>query len=223
MNSSKYFIVPVLALSLFSCKQKTASTSVDTVSNKKDTVQSDSIIKAADTSVVKLPADQPIPLAQLVVPGVSLGQTTVNENGESIHKRLGTPDAGDAAMGKSISIWYANHDTTGYVTQMYFSRGQGDDDIKRVKQIRVTSPVFKINSKLHTGVPLKSVWPLYHLKKVATFTDKGGKRSLYDDINGGIAFDVDDKDIITGITVHEPGREAASTYLPFFASLKALK
>nr|WP_067059305.1 hypothetical protein [Mucilaginibacter sp. L294] len=223
MNSSKYFIVPLLALALFSCKQKSAPTSADTVIDKKDASQPDSIIKAADTSVVVLPEDKPAPLAQLVVPGVSIGQTTINESGENVHKRLGTPDAGDAAMGKSISIWYANHDTTGYVTQMYFSRGQGDDEVKRVKQIRVTSPVFKINSKLHTGVPLKSVWPLYHLKKVATFTDNGSKRSLYDDIKGGIAFDVDDKDIITGITVHEPGREAASTYLPFFSSLKALK
>jgi hypothetical protein len=83
--------------------------------------------------------------------GVSIGQTTINESGENVHKRLGTPDGGDAAMGKSVSIWYANHDTTGYVTQMYFSRGQGNDEIKRVKQIRVTSPFFKINNEVHTG------------------------------------------------------------------------
>lgn len=216
MNPSKYFIVPVLAMALLSCKQKNVSTPAETS-------QPDSIIKAADTSVVDLPGDKPVPLAQLIVPGISLGQTTINESAENVHKRLGTPDGGDAAMGKSISIWYANHDTTGYVTQMYFSRGQGDDEVKRVKQIRVTSPAFKINSKLHVGTHLKSVWPLYKLKKVATFTDNGGNRSLYDDIKGGIAFDVDDKDIITGITVHEPGREAASTYLPFFSSLKSLK
>ncbi|MEB0260838.1 MULTISPECIES: hypothetical protein [unclassified Mucilaginibacter] len=47
--------------------------------------------------------------------------------------------------------------------------------------------------------------------------------SLYDDSKGGIAFDVDDKDIITGITVHEPGRGAASTYLHLFSDLKPLK
>jgi len=223
MNFSKYFIVPALAIALFSCKQKTTPASADTIANKTDTPQPDSLIKAADTSVVDLPGDKPVPLSQLIVPGISLGQTTINESGENVHKRLGTPDGGDAAMGKSISIWYANHDTTGYVTQMYFSRGQGDDEVKRVKQIRVTSPAFKINSKLHVGIPLKSVWSLYNLKKVATFTYNGGKRSLYDDIKGGIAFDVDDKDIITGITVHEPGREAATTYLPFFSGLKPLK
>jgi hypothetical protein len=223
MNSSKYFIVPVLAMALFSCKQKNAPASADTTVNNTDTSHSDSIIKSVDTNAVDLPGDKPIPLAQLVVPGVSLGQTTINESGENIHKRLGTPDGGDAAMGKSISIWYANHDTTGYVTQMYFSRGQGNDEVKRVKQIRVTSPAFKITNKLHTGVSFKNTSSLYALKKVATFSDKGSNRTLYDDVKAGIAFDVDDKDMITGITVHEPGREAASTYLPFFSNVKTLK
>jgi hypothetical protein len=222
MNGSKYLIVPVLAMSLLACKQKSTSSSADSIVNKKDTSHSGSI-KSIDTNTTDLPGNKPVPLSQLIVPGISLGQTAINESGENIHKRLGTPDGGDAAMGKSISIWYANHDTTGYVTQMYFSRGQGDDDVKRVKQIRVTSPAFKINSNLHVGVPLKSVWPLYNLKKTATFTDKSGQRSLYDDIKAGIGFDVDDKDVITGITIHEPGREAASTYLPFFSSLKTLK
>lgn len=222
MNSSKYFIAPMLAMALISCKQKTTTTTADSVVTKTDSSHSDTI-KSIDTNTVDLPGDKPVPLAQLIVPGVSLGQTIINESGENVHKRLGTPDGGDAAMGKSISIWYANHDTTGNVTQMYFSRGQGDDEVKRVKQIRVTSPAFKINSKLYVGVPLKSVWPLYKLKKAATFTDNGDKRSLYDDIKVGIAFDVDDKDIITGITVHEPGREVASTYLPFFSNLKSLK
>jgi hypothetical protein len=223
MNLSKYIIVGAMTTALFSCKQKNVPTSVDTIINKTDTSHSDSLIKAVDTSIVDLPGDKPVPLSQLIVPGISLGQTTINESGENIYKRLGTPDSGDAAVGKSISIWYANHDTTGYVTQMYFSRDMGNDETSRVKQVRVTSPAFKINSKLHVGVPLKSVWSLYNLKKVATFTGKGGKRSLYDDVKTGIAFDVDDKDMITGIAVHEPGREAASTYLPFFSSLKALK
>lgn len=222
MNIPKYLILPMLALAVVGCQQNKAPKSTDTVAKNTDTTVSDNT-KVADTTTVDLPGDKPVPLAYLIVPGISIGQTTINESGENVHKRLGTPDGGDAAMGKSISIWYANHDTTGYVTQMYFSRGQGDDEIKRVKQIRVTSPAFKISNKVYTGTPFKSVWASYKLKKVATFTDKGGNRSLYDDVKGGIAFDVDDKDIITGITVHEPGREAASTYLPFFSSLKPIE
>jgi hypothetical protein len=218
MNFSKYLIVLVLALSVTACQQNKAPKSADTIVNNTDTTRSGT---SPDTAVVNHPGNRPVPQAQLIVPGTSIGQTTINESGESVHKRLGTPDGGDAAMGKSVSIWYANHDTTGYVTQMYFSRGQGNDEIKRVKQIRVTSPFFKINNEVHAGVPLKNVLLLYKLKKVALFTDKGDSRSLYDDVKGGIAFDVDDKEIITGITVHEPGREAASTYLPFFPTLKS--
>ena len=220
MNLSKYFIVAVLAVALFSCKQKNAPGSADTIANKTDTSPSDTL-KSPDTAAMDFPGDKPVPLAQLIVPGISVGQTTINESGENIHKRLGTPDGGDAAMGKSVSIWYTNHDTSGYVTQMYFSRDMGNDETSRVKQIRVTSPFFKINNKLHTGVPLKNVLSLYKLKKVALFTDKGESRSLYDDVKGGISFDVDDKEIITGITVHEPGRAVTGTYLAFFPSLKS--
>jgi hypothetical protein len=218
MNFSKYFTLIILIATLFSCKQKNAPTSADTMATKANTSHTNG--KTIDTNAVDLPGDERIPLAQLVVPGISIGQATINESSENIHKRLGTPDEGDAAMGKSVSIWYANHDTTGYVTQMYFSRGQGDDEVKRVKQVRVTSPAFKITNKAHVGVSFKNVSSLYALKKVATFTDKGSNRTLYDDVKTGIAFDVDEKDMITGITVHEPGRAATGTYLAFFPSIK---
>jgi hypothetical protein len=36
-------------------------------------------------------------------------------------------------------------------------------------------------------------------------------------------FEADDKGTCTGIAVHDPGREATSTYLPFYSDLKALK
>lgn len=222
MKISKYLILPVLALSVTACQQNKAPKSTDTVT-KADTISNTDTTKTADTTTIDMPGDKPVPLAQLIVPGISVGQTAINQSGEDVHKKLGTPDGGDAAMGKSVSIWYANHDTTGYVTQMYFSRGQGNDEVKRVKQIRVTSPFFKISSKVYVGTRFKNVWSAYKLTKVAMFTDKGKALSLYDDVKGGIAFDVDEKDIITGITVHEPGREAASTYLPFFSDLKQLK
>ncbi|QHS55024.1 hypothetical protein GWR56_05530 [Mucilaginibacter sp. 14171R-50] len=216
MISSRYLFIPLLAIIVISCKQKPASTADNSQAE-------DTTVNKVDTAVVDLPGDKPIPLAQLVVPGISLGQTTINESSENIYTRLGKPDAGDAAMGKSIAIWYANHDTTGYVTQMYFSRDMGNDETSRVKQVRVTSPVFKVTNKLHTGAPLKDAMALYHLKKVATFTDKGNSRSLYDDAKAGIGFEADDKNIITGITVHEPGKDVTTTYLPFFADLKPVK
>jgi hypothetical protein len=218
MKLLKYLFI--LALAVTSCKQKTSPTTAGAIT--RDTTTSDTA-KTNDTTAADLPGDKPVPLAQLIVPGISVGQTAINESSENIHKKLGKPDGGDAAMGKSISIWYANHDTTGYVTQMYFSRNMGNDETSRVKQIRVTSPWFKISNKIHAGVPFNSVEPAYKLKKVALFADKGQQRSLYDDVKGGISFEVNDKGIITSIAVHEPGREAASTYLPFFSNLKMLK
>lgn len=222
MNVPKYLIIPTLALAVTACQQNKTPNATESVATSADTAKADST-KPNDTTAVDLPGDKPVPLAQLIVPGISIGQTTINERAENVHKKLGTPDGGDAAMGKSISIWYANHDTTGHVTQMYFSRGQGNDEVKRVKQIRVTSPFFKLNSKIYSGTTFTRVKSAYELKKVATFTEKGNERTLYDDSKAGIAFDVDEQNQITGITVHEPGRDASTTYLPFFSDLKILK
>jgi hypothetical protein len=222
MRFTKNLIIPILAVALFSCKQKATQTTTDTAKHNTDSSNTDTI-RTTDTTALDLPGDKPVPLKLLIVPGVSLGQTTINEGSENIYKRLGKPDAGDAAMGKSIGIWYANHDTTGYVTQMYFSRDMGNDETSRVKQVRINSPAFKVNNKLHVGVPFTNAKALYKLTKLGTFEEKGGKHTLYDDNKAGIAFETDDKNVISGITVHEPGRDVATTYLPFFPSLKTVK
>jgi hypothetical protein len=222
MNVPRYLIVPILAAAITSCQQNKAPESIDTLAENADTTVLDNT-KVADTTAIEMPGDKPVPLAQLIVPGISVGQTAINESSELVHKKLGKPDAGDAAMGKSVSIWYINHDTTGYVTQMYFSRDMGNDETSRVKQVRVTSPAFKVSNKIYTGVPFKIAESVYKLKKTATFEDKSGKRSLYDDVKGGIGFEVDDKGTITGIVVHEAGREATATYLAFFPNLKPVK
>ncbi|MCO5936848.1 hypothetical protein NAF17_14995 [Mucilaginibacter sp. RB4R14] len=47
-----------------------------------------------------MPGYKPVPLAQLVVPGISVGQTAINQSGEDVHKKEGTPGGCDAAMGK---------------------------------------------------------------------------------------------------------------------------
>jgi hypothetical protein len=222
MNVPRYLIVPILAAAITSCQQNKAPESIDTAAENADTTVLDKT-KVADTTAIEMPGDKPVPLAQLIVPGISVGQTAINESSEVVHKKLGKPDAGDAAMGKSVSIWYSNHDTTGYITQMYFSRDMGNDETSRVKQIRVTSPSFKVSNKIYAGVPFKIAESVYKLKKIATFENKGGKRTIYDDVKGGIGFEVDDKDMITGIVVHETGRTATGTYLAFFPNLKPIK
>ena len=91
-----------------------------------------------------LPADSTIKKEvspeQLILPGKAIGRTTLNEDATLIAKVLGPPDKGDAAMGKALSTWYANHDPTGYQTSIFFERQMGGDETSRAKQIRITSP-----------------------------------------------------------------------------------
>ena len=62
--------------------------------------------KPANTAFI---AQKPVSVAQLVVPGKSIGQTKLKEDAVLVYKKLGRPDAGDAAMGKSLATWYAGH------------------------------------------------------------------------------------------------------------------
>jgi len=219
MNIRSFIILPAIAFTLIACQQSKTSNVNESVFSSADSADSDSI-NPDSVEATEQAGDRPDGMTQLIVSGKSIGQISINESGENVHKQLGKPDGGDAAMGKSISIWYANHDTTSFVTKIYFSRGHGNDEIKRVKQIRVTSPFFKLRADIYTGKPLMKAKALYQLEKVATFTERGHIRILYDDLRAGIAFDVDDKDLITGLTVHEPGRSVSTTYLDFFSDLK---
>ncbi|MES2826935.1 MAG: hypothetical protein V4687_02215 [Bacteroidota bacterium] len=221
MNISRFIIIPIILLAAASCQQQKTPNATETISTSIDSSKGDSV-KTQGIDEMNQASKNPVATAQLIVPGKRIGQISINESGEDVHKKLGVPDAGDAAMGKSISIWFANKDTTSYVTQIYFSRGQEDDDVQRVKQIRVTSPAFKLNNEIGVGSALDRVKTAYQLIKTATFTEKGVKLFLYDDSKAGIAFDVHNN-VISGITVHEPGREAAKTYLSFFPDLKIIE
>jgi hypothetical protein len=129
--------------------------------------------------------------------------------------QLGKPDASDAAMGKSLAVWYAGHDTSAYKTQIFFSRNMGVDDTTRVQQIRVTSPAFKVSNKVYAGMPVKNAMAFYKLVKVGQFKEKGNSYTIYD-VTKGIAFDADSKGNISGIAIYEPGRATKSPHLPFY-------
>ena len=217
MNTYKYLITSIAAIAVMaSCQPKGGK-------NYNKTTNPDSS-KTADTSQpADMPGDKPVPLSQLIVPGISVGQVAINEGSESVHEKLGRPDAGDAAMGKSVSIWYANHDTTGYQTQIYFSRDMGNDETARVKQIRVTSPFFKVTEDLFTGQPFKTAAGQFKLVKMGTFSSNGKTYTIYDDKATGISFEEDADGKCTGITIHNPGRDVTGTYLTFFPNLQYAK
>ena len=179
--------------------------------------------KATDTTTTEVgisdtTGEKPVPAEQLILPGQSIGTISINENADSVFRKLGKPDAGDAAMGKSLSTWYAKHDTSGYETQIFFSKQMGTaDETSRVKQIRITSPWFKTTDYMGVGMHLQTIESKkeFSLKKSSQYTDEGKQFFIYDDADAGIAFEINDKNICTGIIIHEPGKDATSSYIAF--------
>ena len=173
--------------------------------------------KVADTvfSTVISAEEKLVPAAALIVSGKSIGQITLRENADSVYKALGKPDSGDAAMGKSLSTWYADHNPKGYQTQVFCVRNLGnpDENISRIKQIRVTSPYFKTSERIGAGSTLTEIQTKFKVIKTASYPDKKPPYQIYDD-KKGIAFE-----ILNGkcraVIVYLPGDRGGITYLSF--------
>lgn len=164
-----------------------------------------------------------VPAAQLIVPGKSIGQTSIGENAENVFRRLGNPDSGDAAMGKSLSTWYAKHDVKGYQTQVFCSRNMGnpDETVSRVIQIRVTSPYFKTANGIGVGSMLKQINASFISKKSSFYKENKQTFFVYDTAEG-IAFETTAGGKCVGIIVHALKNYGGATYLPFHDHQKML-
>jgi hypothetical protein len=159
-----------------------------------------------------------------ITPGKSMGKIFIDENAANVFSLLGKPDAGDAAMGKSLSTWYQDHNAAGYQTQVFFSRQVGaNDDISRVKQIRVTSPEYKTGDSIHVQTLFKDIKASgqFKLNKVAMYNEGGKAFILYADVSKGIAFETGEDEKCSGIIVFEPGH--ILSYFPFHAKMQILK
>jgi hypothetical protein len=158
--------------------------------------------------------------AQMIVPGKSVGKTFIGENMSHVFARLGKPDNGDAAMGKSMSFWFAKHDTSGYQTAVFASRRIGTPDEKnsRVQQVMVTSPYFKTAELLHTGSSYQEIAKKYVLKKAAVFAKGKYNITLYDTPKG-ISFEIGPDSLCKSIIVHLPNLGGASAYLAFHPAM----
>lgn len=168
-------------------------------------------------------AQKPVTAAQLIAPGKSIGQTKLLEDAKVVFKRLGKPDSGDAAMGKSLSTWYANHNPKGYQTQIFCSRkmGSADETISRVIQIRITSPYFKTTNGIGVGSTLKQINASFTSKKTSSYQENKQTFFVYDSVKG-IAFEVSAGGKCVGIIVHLLKDYGGTTYLPFHYNQKML-
>ncbi|WP_374163330.1 hypothetical protein [Arcticibacter sp. MXS-1] len=150
----------------------------------------------------------------LLVPARSAGQTKLNAKTEELVKRLGKPDGGDAAMGKTVSVWFNDHDSLSNSLSVYSVRSSPPDESYKIRQIRVTSPAFKTPEGLHTGSPIGEIRRAYPLTKTESYKDKGKRYALYDS-EQGIAFEVGPDSSCVAIIIHEKGLDRQTTYLKF--------
>lgn len=154
--------------------------------------------------------------AALIVPEKSIGKISLKEDAAEVYKQLGKPDSGDAAMGKSLSTWYASHDPKGYQTQIFCSRNMGnpDENISRVKQILVTSPFFKTKEGLGVSSTLKEINTVFKVIKTVSYEKKKPPYAIYDN-EKGIAFEINNSQKCLAIIVYLPGDRGGITYLSF--------
>lgn len=201
----KYLLILSIPLIIFSCKDKP----------NRNFAKEDSAATVNNTV-------KEVAAGDLIIPGKSIGKIRINENSAKIVSLLGKPNSGDAAMGKALSTWYHNHDTSAYQVQVFFSRQMGTaDDTSRVKQIRVTLPGYQTADQIHAGTSFKDISAKFRLEKIATYQEKGKPFSIYAATSEGVAFEVDSDQKCSGILVFEPGHPLS--YFPFHANMQLMK
>jgi hypothetical protein len=211
----------LISIAMANCTSDTKSTinqadSLTTI--KSDTSQSTAPV---DTQASKTPVSTP-QKDWLLVPGVAVGKMQVNENAAQAFKVLGVADGGDAAMGKSVAIWYNNHDSTANSVAIYTVRDTGDAPIALIKQVRVTSPIFKTKEGIHPGSTLAEIKSAFKVSPTETYKDEGQTYKIYSS-NKGIAFEMDSKDKCVAVVVFESGKPLPGTYLKFRTTNKFIK
>jgi hypothetical protein len=149
----------------------------------------------------------------ILVPGESAGVTLINSDLDEVIKRLGRPDSGDAAMQKSVSVWYGNHDPGEHSVVIYATRSPGNDEVARVKQIRVNAPKFEAVSGVGVGTNEKDIRSRYKVREVETYTGLDGKKSKVLDSEDGIAFEIGADGICDAVVIHAPGKDQYGSYL----------
>ncbi|PWS28548.1 hypothetical protein DHW03_01445 [Pedobacter yonginense] len=209
MKSINIFLVG-LSLSFASCQ----------FSKTNDTSKADSI-ESIESGPGKIVDER-----YLVVPGRSVGEISLGEDMETVGKRLGRPDAGDAAMGKAWGIWYNKNSNGGLSNELAIYSSYKDTTLtsKDVKQIRITSNQFKTQDGFGTNRTLSDTQVKYpDLIKVATYINEAKDSvTVYDSKTEGIGFEfVKGKSI--SLTVHQKNAAVNGTYLTLHPEWKLVE
>lgn len=206
----KIFVLLISILSLFtSCKERNPA-------SEQQREIYDTIVK-------------PQPSVNLtIVPGQSIGNVSLEQNATEL-SFLGTADLSDAAMGKSWETWYStnskrvNGKTELNIYTTYKDNGMTE---KVVRQIRMTSPDFKTPNGIQVNSSfedIRSSFPELHL--LGSFIKPGTTDTvkLYDAIDSGIAFEIDNTQPdmrCLAIIIHRKTVPVTEEYLNFHPDLK---
>ena len=209
----KFFSIISLLFFFISCGQQEKSI--------KDGVIVDSLLPK--NNLVINAADTLTDSSKLIIPGKSLGPIYLMERSDSVFLKLGKPDAGDAAMGKSVSI-YKNKDNNTDL-KIYFVTNMGaQNEAPRAKLIHTNSSFFTTENNIKVGSTLEEIKEYFlDIKHIAVVTINKDSLQLFDAEKEGITFEVDSKNICRGLTVHLVGEGLQPTYLPFYDSFEFIK
>ncbi|WP_316844583.1 hypothetical protein [Pedobacter psychrodurus] len=162
----------------------------------------------------------------LVVAGHSVGEIALGEDMEQVGKKLGRPNAGDAAMGKAWGIWYSDDSTAKHRNEIavYSSYRDTSMRIKDVKQIRITSNKFKTQEGLSTGSTLEQTKQKFPaIEKLSAYLNEDKDTiTVYDAKKDGIGFEfLKGKSI--SLTVHPVNIPVNATYLTLHPEWKLIE
>ena len=158
----------------------------------------------------------------LIVPGQSIGEISLGEDMESVGKKLGKPNAGDAAMGKAWGIWF-DDDSTGNELAIYSSYRDTSMRVKDVKQIRITSNRFKTQDGFSLGRSLRDTKLKFPaMEQLSAYLNEQKDTVLvYDAKQDGIGFEFA-KGKGVALTVHQSNKSVNDTYLTLHPEWKMI-
>ena len=156
---------------------------------------------------------------RLIVAGQSIGRLKIGAEMDSAVKSLGATSDEDGASGRLRLTWISK----GSKSQRLDVIGERDFNATRnvdafyIRQMRVTSPFFRLRNGIKTGDSLRKLQEHFpDLRVVGTSKFAGHRATVYDAKNAGIAFEISEKDKrrpVLSIIVHRKGRRVNQDYL----------
>lgn len=160
----------------------------------------------------------PASKAFLITPGISVGNIKLEENMDSVLQILGKPDSVEQKGGKSIVIWFTNHDTASGSISIYEipqkSKTNGRT-INLVKKIAIADTAYRTQDGIGSGDSLINIARIFIVRPYDTFRNHHLLYTTYGTMHG-ITFVINPKGICQSVIVHSAKDSETNAYKPFY-------